>query len=63
MKKNKFQPIVRDDDGNIRRRYETVAGKLGIQRRTLAQHIFEEGLSKIEKQLAAEKERIKQEGN
>lgn len=54
MKKNKFQPIVRDDDGNIRRRYETVAGKLGIQRRTLAQRIFEEGLTKIEKQLAAE---------
>lgn len=52
--KKKFQPIVRDDSGVIRRRYARLSAKLGMQRQTLAQRIFEEGLALLEKQVPAE---------
>ena len=46
--KKRFQPIVRDDNDTLRRRYEKLAKKTGLQRQTLAQKIFEKGMNAIE---------------
>lgn len=47
----KFQPVVPDDNNQLRGRYEKLAKDTGLRRQALAQKIFEAGLNALELQV------------